>query len=164
MVAPCRTWWGRSCQKGMVKRVKGAIWEGFPVSFPFRTSRCRGRKWWGYRSTIGYSKRREVCGDGSYVSEEWEEVSGGVSIETRGAWEWGGCWTSMVGSYRAWKIGGLWTWLNWGTCTDICWSACNLSWRRLAALWQCTLQQDQSLLWKITWKKRYADRLSRTYI
>lgn len=134
MLASGRAGRGRNSKKRMVKRIQRAIWKGFPISFPLWTSRSWGRKWWGYRSTIGYSKRRKVRGDWSYVSKERKEVIGGVSIIPTGAWKWGGCWTGMVGRYRTWEIWGLWTGLNRRTCTDICWNASNLWWGWLAAL------------------------------
>ncbi|KAL1369146.1 hypothetical protein AAHE18_02G174500 [Arachis hypogaea] len=57
----------------MAERIKREdIGERFETRLPFRTPGGWGRKRRGNRGTIGYSKRRKVCGDGGDVMNEWD--------------------------------------------------------------------------------------------
>lgn len=136
LVAPCRACGGRGSKERLVEGVLGATVKGFPVRFSLWTSRGWRWKRWRYWRTIRYSKRREIRGDGGNVAKEREEICGGVCIKACRAWEGGRWWAGMIGWYRTREIWGLWAWLKRGTCTEVCWSACNLARGWLASLYE----------------------------
>lgn len=135
MVASCGACRGRGSKERVAKWVLGAIEKRFPVRFPLWAFRGWWWKRWGYRSTVRYSKSWEICRNGGNVAEKWQKVRGGVCIKACRAWKWGWWRAGVIGWYRTCKIWGLWAWLKRGTCTEVNWSACNLSWGWLASLY-----------------------------
>ncbi|KAL1331560.1 hypothetical protein AAHE18_12G194600 [Arachis hypogaea] len=72
LVAAGGAGWGGYREERMAERIKRKdIGEGFEIRLPFRTPGGWGRKKRGNRDTIGYSKRRKVCGDGGDVMNKW---------------------------------------------------------------------------------------------